>query len=87
MRTEIYWIRECTQGQLGILPRPRAGDWLVDEVRAWRAHGIDTIVSLLTAEEVSELGLEDEPSHCRQHEIGYISFPVLDRQVHVSVQP
>ena len=40
MRTEIFWIDSMPAGRLGIAPRPRGGDWLDDEVEAWRAAGV-----------------------------------------------
>ena len=43
-------------GRLAIMARPRAGEWLGDEISGWRAEGIDTVISLLEQEEVSELG-------------------------------
>lgn len=40
METEIYWVPGPWPGRLGIIPRPRGGDWLGDEVRSWRASGL-----------------------------------------------
>jgi hypothetical protein len=36
------------------MARPRAGDWLDDEISGWRAQRIDIIISLLEQEEVSD---------------------------------
>lgn len=36
MKPEIHWIPGPWPGRLGILLRPRGGDWLSDEVRMWR---------------------------------------------------
>jgi hypothetical protein len=33
--------------RLTMVPRPRAGDWLGDEIAPWRAEGIDLMLSLL----------------------------------------
>jgi len=68
-------------GRLAIMARPRANDWLADEVAAWRAEGVDVVVGLLAAEEVAELGLADEPALCRGQGIEFLSFPVQDRGV------
>lgn len=81
MKAEIYWIPETNEGRLAIMPRPRAGDWLEDEIKAWRNAGIDTVVSLLAPDEISELGLADEPRICHDHQIEYIPYPIPDRQV------
>jgi hypothetical protein len=35
MRPLIYWINTPWPGRLAIVPRPRGGDWLEEEVGAW----------------------------------------------------
>lgn len=65
MRTEVYWVPGPWPGRLGILPRPRGGDWLEDEVPSWRNSGLDVVTSLLTPDEVPELGLQDEAARSR----------------------
>ena len=57
MRDKIFWIPGPWRGRLAILPRPRAGDWLDDETRAWRAAVVQVIVSLLEPQEEIELDL------------------------------
>lgn len=78
MRPEVHWIDLPKAGRLAIMARPRGGDWLDDEISGWRAEGIDIVVSLLEAEEVSELGLRREPDLCREQGIEFISFPIPD---------
>ena len=68
------------------MPRPRAGDWLDDEITNWGAEGINVIVSLLEKDEISELGLGKEPKLCQAHNIEFISFPITDRGVPASVK-
>ena len=84
MRTELYWIEGPWQGRLAILPRPRGGDWLEDEVRGWRAAGVDVIVSLLTSDEVTDLDLAQERCLCQAHDIDFWQFPIIDRSVPTS---
>ena len=62
MRTDIVWIRGPRKGRLGIASRPRGGDWLDDEVAAWREAGVDCVVSALTPAEETELALTEEPA-------------------------
>src|SRR5262245_11499937 len=81
MRAEIFWIEGVERGRLAVLPRPRGGDWLEDEVRSLRACDVDVLVSLLTAEEVGELDLADEPGCCAACGIEFVSFPFADRSV------
>jgi protein-tyrosine phosphatase len=84
MRTELYWIEAPWQGKLAILPRPRGGDWLEDEVRGWRAAGVDVVVSLLTSDEVADFDLAQEGSLCEAHGIDFRPFPIVDRSVPAS---
>lgn len=84
MRTELYWIEGPWQGKLAILPRPRGGDWLEDEVRGWRAAGVDVVVSLLTSDEVADLDLAQEGALCEAHGIDFRPFPIVDRSVPAS---
>jgi protein-tyrosine phosphatase len=68
-------------GCLLIGPRPRGGDWLGDEVGAWRRAGVDIVVSLLEPGEADELGLAGEAVACEAHGIRFASLPVADRGV------
>jgi protein-tyrosine phosphatase len=81
MHAKVYWIETPLTGRLAIVPRPRANDWLADEIAGWRAEGIDLVVSLLEREEVSELGLQSEESLCCEHMMEFVSFPFSDRGV------
>jgi protein-tyrosine phosphatase len=50
----------------------------------WRQSGVDTVVSLLTAEEESALDLKEEATQAVAHDIDFIAFPIPDREVPVS---
>lgn len=67
------------------MARPRAGDWLQDEVHAWRAAGLGAVACLLEASEVRELGLADEHRLCEASAIEFYSLPIPDRGVPASV--
>ncbi|HEY2292373.1 MAG TPA: hypothetical protein VGM86_16880 [Thermoanaerobaculia bacterium] len=71
MRTEVYWVSGPWPGRLGVVPRPRGGDWLADEVRSWKASQIDVVVSLLTREEAAELDLLAEEALAREEGLEY----------------
>jgi protein-tyrosine phosphatase len=86
MNAEIYWIEGPWTGRLAIMPRPRGGDWLEDEVRDWRSAGINVVVSTLTQEEIAELDLEQEAALCEASAIEYFAFPIRDRGIPGSVQ-
>jgi protein-tyrosine phosphatase len=76
-----FWVDTGDQLRLAIVPRPRGNDWLEDELRFMRQSDIDVLVSMLTAEEVVELGLSDEATACTQARIDFRSFPIRDREV------
>jgi protein-tyrosine phosphatase len=79
LKAELYLIAECPAGRLAIMPRPRAGDWLLDEVASWRQQGLEVIVSLLEEAEIAELSLEEEARLCGQAGLRFVHFPVPDR--------
>lgn len=79
MRTDTYWIAKIGRGELGTSPRPRGGDWLEDEVAAWRRAGVTAVVSLLTPEETKELALDEEATLCAAAGIRFHSVPIPDR--------
>ena len=79
MRSDFYWIDGPWTGQLAIVPRPRGGDWLEDDISHWQQSGIDVVVSLLTPNEEAELDLNNEKSLCQKNSIEFYSFPISDR--------
>ena len=85
MKAAPYWIEAPWPGRLAILPRPRGGDWLEDEVRAWRSAGIDAVVSTLTSDEIAELDLAEEAELCQANGVEFVAFPVEDRGLPSSI--
>ena len=81
MQVKIYWISDVKSGRLGIMPRPRGGDWLEDEIRSLKASDVDAVVSLLEREEVKELDITAERILCEANGISFLSFPIADRNV------
>lgn len=75
----VLWIGEATPSRLAIVLRPRGGDGLQADLEEARAAGIDTLVSLLTAQDNEELGLTEEGRIARQLGMQFISYPILDR--------
>jgi protein-tyrosine phosphatase len=86
MRVNVFWINDDKLGRIGLMPRPRGGDWLEDEICSIRDSGADVIVSLLERQEITELELESEQSICEAQGLQYISFPIPDRDVPLSRQ-
>ena len=84
MQTELYWIDGPWPGRLAIAARPRGGDWLEDEMQGWSRMGVNTVVSLLTADEEEDLDLAGERETAAARGMQFISLPRPDRQVPVS---
>lgn len=78
MKAEVYWVPGPWPGRLGIIPRPRGGDWLDDEARSWKASGVDVVTSLLTPEETAEFDLQEEEGRFRAAGLEFHAFPIPD---------
>ena len=76
MAASLYWIGG---ERLAVAPRPRAGDWLEDEIASWQVAGVATVVCLLEDAELAELDLLDEGAQCVAHGIEFLRFPIPDR--------
>jgi hypothetical protein len=81
MPPDIYWLKAAGRGRLAVMPRPRGGDWLEDEILHLKRSGIGILVSMLTPEEESLLGLEEEGALARRHGLEFHSHPIPDRNV------
>jgi protein-tyrosine phosphatase len=81
MHSELYWIDTACALKLAIMARPRAGDWLEDEVSHWKRSGVEIVISLLERDEVDDLGLGAEAMLCKNNGIEFLSFPIPDRGV------
>jgi protein-tyrosine phosphatase len=77
MKVTPYWINP----QLAIVPRPRGGDWLDDEMVALREAGIDVVVSMLEEDEAAELGLREEGTAAQRAGLVFVNFAIPDRSV------
>jgi protein-tyrosine phosphatase len=73
-----YLIEGPWPGRLAIVARPRGSDWLEDEVHAWKEMGFDVVVSLLTRDELDELGLAAEADLSRAQGLQFCEFPIPD---------
>ncbi len=69
------------RGRLGIMARPRGGEWLAEEVQAWSRARVATVASLLEPDEIRELDLGEEPARCQAAGIDFVTFPIPDRGV------
>jgi protein-tyrosine phosphatase len=78
---DLFWIPGPWRGRLAMSTRPRGGDWLEDEVRAWHRSGIDIVVSLLEPAESEQLGLQQERRLVEANGLRFLSLPITDRGV------
>jgi protein-tyrosine phosphatase len=81
LQPDVYWLREVDGVRLAIMPRPRSGEWLSDEISGWDRLGVQTVVSLLEPHEVRDLDLANEEALCLAASVKFISFPIPDRGV------
>lgn len=81
MWTKLHWVDGPWPGKLALAARPRGGEWLEDEIVRWRRAGANTLFSLLTPEEESELDVGQEAAKARAHEMNFLSYPIPDRKV------
>ncbi|WP_343668413.1 hypothetical protein [Chitinophaga sp.] len=80
MPTKICWIHSFeNNARIGIMPRPRGGDWLEDEIIYFKRQNVNLLVSLLEAHEITELDLKNEEAFCIQYGITFLHFPIKDR--------
>jgi protein-tyrosine phosphatase len=77
-----YWINS----HLAIVPRPRGKQSLDDDLRALRAAGIDTVVSLLEPYEAKDLGLDREADAAELAGLRFLNFPIPDRSLPANLE-
>jgi protein-tyrosine phosphatase len=80
-----YQIEGTWPGELAIVPRPRGGDWLEDEIRALKNEQFDVLVSLLTRDELDEFDLATEAALTRAQGLQFCEFPIADLGIPKSI--
>lgn len=79
MRPFLFTIDQSGQGTLSTMAKPRGGEWLADEMTALRTAGVDVLVSALTAAELDEVDLAEEPEAARKSGLQFVSIRIVDR--------
>jgi len=79
--TSLRWVEGIEPARLALSPRPRGGDDLQDEILAWRAAGVEKVVSFLEPREARDLGLALQPDACSRAGVAFLQFPIPDRGV------
>src|SRR5487761_2128791 len=72
--TQIFPVAGPWPGRLAISARPRGGDWLHEEMSAWREAGVNVVASLLTEGEADEMELENEQAESEKNGMEFASF-------------
>jgi protein-tyrosine phosphatase len=76
----ITWVKRDGPGRLGAMARPGQQEEVERDLRKAKEEGVDLIVSLLTDEEVKELGVDNEAEVCKRIGIKYRRFPIPDHE-------
>lgn len=77
MKAEIYWTNE----KIATMPKPFGGAKLEDEIVSFKNAGVDVLVSILEDHEIERFELQREKELCHKHQITYLNFPILDRNL------
>jgi protein-tyrosine phosphatase len=81
MSANLYWVKGPWPGKLALAARPRGGEWLADEMDAWKQAGVNAVLSLLMPDEEEDLGVSNEAAQAKALGLEFLSFPIPDRQV------
>lgn len=85
MSPEIYQIELIGSGSLSVMAKPVSDEWIEDEFSKIAQWGIDRVVSLLEHQEAIEVGLDQERQLTQKYGMEFISYPIPDRGLPVSV--
>lgn len=78
MINSIYKIEGLCDNQFAIMPHPQGGDFLEQSIEEIKLTGYESVVSMLTSEEQTELELLAEGDICQNKGILYLNFPIRD---------
>jgi protein-tyrosine phosphatase len=78
---DIFWIEGDPRVPLAIVMKPRPDDWLEDDLIRMKRDGIQTLVSLLEADEAEMLGLGEEGPLAKKIGMQFLSHSIPDVQV------
>ncbi|GAA1500746.1 tyrosine protein phosphatase [Dactylosporangium maewongense] len=81
MRPNLFTVDLPGPGRVSTMAKPRGGDWLADEMAALRGAGVGVLVCALTAEELVEVDLADEPRAAGDAGLEFVAVPIPDRGV------
>jgi protein-tyrosine phosphatase len=85
MNPDIYQVELIGSGSLSVMAKPVSGEWIEDEFSMIANWGINRIVSLLEHQEAIEVGLGKERQLAEKNAMEFISYPIPDRGLPVSL--
>ncbi|GER85731.1 MAG: dual specificity protein phosphatase family protein [Thermogemmatispora sp.] len=74
----LYTVDLLKDQRLSIMGHPAGGALLEQAIKTLRSAGVDVLVSLLTGEEIEEIGLQREAQTCQEQGLRYFHFPIPD---------
>ena len=87
----VYWIYEPSRAKRSSVPLaplglavvlcPRGGRYLKDELAHLKRSGIDTLVSLLSKDQVAMLELQEEPDIAHRLGMHFLHHPIPDHEL------
>lgn len=78
---EVLWIQSNPPVRLAIVLRPHGEDRLRGEMLRIKRAGVQTLVSLLEADEAELLGLAEEEKLAEEAGLRFLNFPIRDTGV------
>jgi protein-tyrosine phosphatase len=78
---ELHWVCDIAPHRIAVSCCPDGDHRLPAQVRAWKAEGVDVVVSLLEAHEQTLYGVEAEARLCASSDLTFRAFPITDHDV------
>lgn len=79
--TQVHWVCDIAPHRIAVSCCPDGDHRLAAQVRAWKAEGVDVVVSLLEPPEQTLYGVEAEARLCASSDLTFRSFPIRDHDV------
>ena len=79
MTPSLFPVPLDAPGRLALAARPRGHGGRYGEVAGWKRVGVTLVVSLLTPDEETDLGLTTEAAECAAAGIEFGNLPIPDR--------
>jgi protein-tyrosine phosphatase len=76
MPLDLWWVETPAAGRVGVVQRPRGGDWLAHDFAFLRGEGVDLVVSALGDKETRKSWLEDAHLHAEAVGLAYLRLPI-----------